>query len=170
MTGLIINHNTKYIVNLIQLFRGCDVINYTQFNAEKAETYDYIILSGGPIDIDGDNILEEKEWLRNTNKPVLGICLGLQILCLAFGETMLKFPKNRKLKESFVFDNFDYNMQYNHMYYFDKLPAGFIGEIKNNIITYMKHETKPILAFQGHPEVTDQGDKIKNYFLENFVR
>jgi GMP synthase-like glutamine amidotransferase len=85
MAGLIINHNTKYIGKVIGLFKDCDVMHWTNFNAERAESYDYIVLSGGPIDIDGDNIKEEKEWLYKTNKPILGICLGLQILCLAYG-------------------------------------------------------------------------------------
>ena len=50
MKGLIINHNTRYIDKLVELF-NCDVMNYTDFDIEKVEQYDYVILSGGPIDI-----------------------------------------------------------------------------------------------------------------------
>lgn len=145
-------------------------MNYANFNSEKAETYDYIVLSGGPIDITGDNIKEEKIWLKETNKPILGVCLGLQILCLVFGCEMNKLNNNRKLNENFRFIDTDYNMFYNHIYYFNMVPADFIGEVKGDIVTYMKHKIKPILAFQGHPEMTEQGDKIRDFFLEKIVK
>lgn len=170
MKGLIINHETKYIGKLMHLFKGCDVMNYINFNAERAESYDYIILSGGPIDIDGENIKEEKTWLSETHKPILGICLGLQILCLVYGEKMNKFSANRKINENLRFVDTNYNMFYNHTYYFSKIPENFVGEIKNNVVTYMKHKTKPVLAFQGHPEMTEQGEKIKDFFLEKIVK
>jgi GMP synthase-like glutamine amidotransferase len=174
MAGLIINHDTKYIGKVIQLFKGCDVMHHTNFNAERAEQYDYIVLSGGPIDIAGDRLKEEKEWLKITEKPVLGICLGLQILCMVYDESLIynKFPNNynRKLYEGVRFVDTDYNMFYNHSYYFNRIPDGFVGEVKNNILTYMRHKTKPVIAFQGHPEMTDNGVKIKEFFLKDIVK
>ena len=174
MAGLIINHRTKYIGKVIQLFPGCDVMDYANFNAERCETYDYIVLSGGPIDIVDNNIKEEKEWLFKTDKPILGICLGLQILCLVYDESLIynKFERNynRKLNENLRFVDTDYNMFYNHSYYFNKLPSDFVGEIKGGIVTYMKHKTKPVIAFQGHPEMTENGGKIKDFFLEKIVK
>jgi len=167
---LIINHDTKYICKLIDLFNGCDVMNYRNFDPLKCETYNYIILSGGPINIDGDNIKEEKMWLKETNKPILGICLGFQILCLIYGSKMNKFEHNRKLNEKLKFVDDEYNMFYNHIYYFKEIPMDFVGEIKNNLITYIKHKTKPILAFQGHPEMTEHGYKIKDFFIEKIVK
>ena len=170
MKGLVINHRTKYIGKVVQLFVGCDVMDYMNFKAEVAESYDYIVLSGGPIDITGDNIKDEKEWLRTTEKPILGICLGIQILCLVYGEEMYKFPHNKKVNEHVRFVDTDYNMFYNHSYYFNKIPNEFIGEVKNNIVIYMRHKTKPILAFQGHPEMTEQGEKIRDFFFEKIVK
>lgn len=168
MRGLIINHNTQYIDKLVELF-NCDVVNHTDFNVEKVEEYDYVILSGGPIDISKEtDIVIEKEWLKETNKPVLGICLGLQILCLVYDETLeyKELEYNRKLYEKFEFENTNYDMFYNHSYYFNKIPKDFIGEVKNGILLWMKHKTKPILAFQGHPEMTKHGKDIKEYFLQ----
>ena len=105
-----------------------------------------------------------------TEKPILGICLGLQIICNAYGGQMRKFEKNRKINEDFGFVGENYKMLYNHSYYFDEIPNEFIGEIKNNVVVWMKHKNKPILAFQGHPEVTDNGYKIKEFFLNNIVK
>ena len=171
MKGLIINHNTQYIDKLIELFE-CDVMNHVDFDVEKVEQYDYIILSGGPIDISKENdIVAEKEWLIQTNKPILGICLGLQILCLVYDESLIykELEYTRKLKESVLFENIDYDMFYNHSYYFSKVPEGFDGEVRTNILIYMKHLTMPIFAFQGHPEMSEQGEKIRDYFL-NMVK
>jgi len=171
MRGLIINHNTQYIDKLIELFE-CDVMNHTDFDVDKVEEYDYVILSGGPIDISKeDDIVVEKEWLRQTNKPILGICLGLQILCLVYDETLIykELESNRKLYEYLLFEHSVYNMFYNHSYYFSKVPDGFEGEVKDNILIYIKHLKKPIIAFQGHPEMSEQGKEIKEYFL-NMVK
>jgi GMP synthase (glutamine-hydrolysing) len=170
MKGLIINHDTKYIGKLIHMFKGCDVMHHGNFDKEKVETYDYIVLSGGPIEIDGDNIKDEKEWLKITNKPILGICLGIQILCLVYGEKMRKFDRNKKINENLRFIDKDYNMFYNHSYYFEKIPEGFFGEVKNGVVVYIKHKTKPILAFQGHPEMTDSGEFIRDFFLNKIVK
>ena len=46
MKGLIINHNTQYIDKLVELFE-CDVMNHVDFDVDKVEQYDYVILSGG---------------------------------------------------------------------------------------------------------------------------
>lgn len=170
MKGLIINHRTKYIGQILKLFDGCDVMDYLNFDSIKCEEYDYIILSGGPIDITGDNIKDEKMWISKTSKPIFGICLGFQILCLVFNENMNEFSKNRKLKEKFNFINENYNMFYNHRYYFSKIPKDFIGIIENNVVTFIKHKQKPIMAFQGHPEMTENGDKIKEFFINNLVK
>lgn len=173
MPGLIINHDSKYIGKVIALFKGCDVMHHSNFNPQKAEEYDYIVLSGGPIDITGNNIVAEKEWLKVTNKPVFGICLGLQILCLVFDESLeyQRFPNkwNRKLADNFQFVNENYNMFYNHSYFFNEIPKDFVGEVKNNILTFIRHKTKPIIAFQGHPEMTENGIKLKEFFLKEIA-
>ena len=170
MKGVIINHNTRYIGDLIQLFKGCDMINCANFNLEKVEEYDYVVLSGGPTtDENFDFIKDEMEWLLKTDKPIFGVCLGIQILCSAFGGEMKKFDKNRKLNENLKFVDTNYDMAYNHTYYFDKIPNEFIGEIKNNILLWMRHKTKPIIAFQGHPEITKDSDKLRDFFLTKIV-
>lgn len=172
MAGLIINHDTRYIGDVIKLFNNCDVMHYNNFREDRAEEYDFIVLSGGPIDITGDNIKEEKQWLKTTKKPIFGICLGLQILCLAFSNEQLTYNKfkNRKLLEDVRFIGENYKMFYNHAYYFNALPEGFVGELKNGIVTYMKHKSKPILAFQGHPEMTEGGDKLKDFFITEIAK
>lgn len=158
----------------MNLFKGCDVMYYENFKSDRAEEYDYIILSGGPISITGDNIRKEKEWLKITNKPIFGICLGLQILCLVYDEELIynKFPNNynKKLYENVKFIDSDYNMFYNHSYFFNKIPKDFIGEIKNDILIYMKHKTKPVLAFQGHPEMSENGERLAEFFLKEIIK
>jgi len=168
MIGLIINHDTKYICDVMNLFKGCDVMNHINFNPERAEEYDYIVLSGGPGDPRAGRE-REKEWIKNTNKPILGICLGFQMICLAYGENMIELPRFRKLNENLTFVGENYNMAYNHSYYFDKVPSDFYGEVKNGLLTYIKHKSKPVLAFQGHPEITKDGSKMKDFFIEKIV-
>ena len=54
MRGLIINHHSKFLEQLVKLsseFAQIEVIDYQEFSIEKAEKYDFIILSGGSINI-----------------------------------------------------------------------------------------------------------------------
>lgn len=177
MKGIIINHGTRYIKELQDLFNECDTIEYKDFRKEIVEKYDYVVLSGGPTPVIYE-IEEEKKWLKETNKPIFGICLGLQILCLVYDDSLeyKKLDKNRKTNENFKFVNENYSMHYNHSYYFDHIPKDFIGELKYsktrnvNILTYIRHKNKPILAFQGHPEITKNSFLIKNLFLNEMIK
>lgn len=163
--GLIINHGTVFSNN-IKLFLGkLDEMHYTDFNKDIADTYDYYILSGGPIHIsDEDDIKEEKEFLKNCNKPVLGICLGLQILSIMEGCKLKELDKPRNN----LYENLgELNMRYEHGWYIDTIPNNYSGIIEDNIVKYIKHNTKPVIAYQGHPELSgESGLKIKRDFID----
>lgn len=170
--GIIINHNSNYISQVINLFNNCELLNYVDFDENIVDNYDFVVLSGGPIDISGYNdIRQEKNWIKKTNKPIFGICLGFQILCLTYDKNInyKNFEKNRRIDQDFNFNGFSYKMHYDHSYYFDQIPSGFKGAIEDNILTYIIHEKKPVIAFQGHPEMTDNGHLLKKFFLEKYL-
>lgn len=167
MKGLIINHHSSYTPDIIKLFPECDYIDYLDFAPELMVPYDYFILSGGPVNISGpEDLVAEKEFLRTTDKPILGICLGLQILCLVFDPSLeyKKLDAHRGFPEPFAWEMIDGKILYNHDWYFDQIPTGFDGKIEDGILTYMEHQTKPIMAFQGHPEKSGLGADVAEYF------
>lgn len=175
MKGLIINHQTKFLKELKILFSGLsvDIVDHGEFNKEIAEKYDFVVLSGGPIHISGGNdIVEEKEFLRNTNKPVLGICLGLQILAITFGSKLFELESKKYGFFDFEIFNKKGRLRYINKWFIKDLPENFTLLSKGKEgIEAIQHKTKPILALQGHPELSGEyGKTIRDLFLENFAK
>ena len=77
-------------------------ITYTRFYEEDAilpnvEEVDFLIVMGGSMSVNDEAIFPwlslEKEWIRRmikTGKPVLGICLGAQLIASALGSRVYR--------------------------------------------------------------------------------
>lgn len=172
MKGLIINHDTAYIDSLRELFPDSDVLRHKEFNDAKADPYGYIILSGGPIDISKPCDLEnEKEFLRSTTKPVLGICLGLELLCVMYGSRLLEFEKRRMGFYAIELFGQKYHVYHNHGCYISHAPEEFDVLFKNeDVIEAVMHKTKPVFALQGHPELSgNDGIRLRDLFFKMIV-
>jgi GMP synthase-like glutamine amidotransferase len=70
---------------------------YRRATAPKPSDYDWLVVLGGPMNVDEETaypwLRTEKEFLRTwlaANKPVLGICLGAQMLAQALGGRVSK--------------------------------------------------------------------------------
>jgi len=173
MRGIIINHGTEYIENLKSVFPDCDILDYTKFDKSIVDKYDFIILSGGGIEISDDvDLKDEKKYLRNTEKPILGICLGHQILAIIFGSKLKGFEIRRVGDYHTKLFNKELDLYYNHQFYIDKLGDEFDKEYEEyenkKIITYFKHKTKKIMGIQSHPEKSKDGKEIIKFFLSQF--
>ena len=173
MRCLIINHDADYRDLLVDLFGDYnpEVVRYTDFAGSMAEPYDFVVLSGGSIIIDGDELSEEKRFLRTTSKPVIAICLGLEILALAFGVTRSKFPETRK--GFFDADLFGLRgrLWYWHNYYVTDLPVGFrLLRRREGFLDLIEHESRPLVGLQGHPEKSGEfGRRLRDALVERYV-
>lgn len=169
LKSVIINHSTSFPFNLHKLFTNSDIVEYTHFNKSHIESYDYIILSGGEINISGDNdLIEEKEWLRETKKPILGICLGMQILSILEGEKLLTIGNRITGKQTFDLFGINGEMTYDHGWYIPNIPKNYNGFIRNDRLDCIYSKNR--LAVQGHPELSGKlGIKIKDLFLSKFI-
>jgi GMP synthase-like glutamine amidotransferase len=173
MKGLIIDHKTKYIAALTELFPEAELVRHGKFDPSDTEKYDFIVLSGGPINISGpQDIAEEKRFLLSTSKPILGVCLGHQMLGVANGSKLLQLRGNREGFFDISILGAAGKIFYNHEWYIKELPQGFsLLANDGEIITAMHHKTKPILSVQGHPEMSGEyGRKIRDIFIERFVK
>lgn len=144
-------------------------------DSKRLKDADGIILSGGPSSVyDEDAPLPFQDILR-IQKPILGICYGLQIITYYFGGEVVKGRKreygNKVFihKEDPVFDQIpkDSIVWMSHGDEIKKLPEGFeiIGFTDANPFSAIKKDK--IYGIQFHPEVTHTtyGKKL----LENFV-
>ncbi len=133
-----------------------------------------LILSGGPLSIFEDQ--EDYAFLFDDSElPILGICYGMQIMGKVFGGVVEKGVVGEyghaklHFKEGTINscpDSFDVWMS--HSDHISKIPDGFIHllESDNGLVAGIKHEQRPILGLQFHPEVhhSEYGKEILDYF------
>ena len=141
-----------------------------EFNYEK---FDSILMSGSP---QGDDIAEHHvsyfQWLKETRKPVLGICAGHHITGCLFGSELLrsKEPESGEfnielLTDDPLFNGLPKTIKVKQMHNDSvTLPENFVmlatsKTCKNQL---MKHKNKPLYTCQFHPEFYNK-DLIGNF-------
>jgi GMP synthase (glutamine-hydrolysing) len=135
-----------------------------------------LILGGGPsIERSGNSI----NYVKELDYPILGICLGHQIIAKAYGgeigaagiESYAKI-KIEILDENDILKGFGESADVwaSHKDEVICPPENFKVLASSSIceVEAMKHETKPIYGIQFHPEVhhTEYGGKIFENFYE----
>lgn len=176
MKALIINHNTnpEKFAPLRDFFPEieCVVLKYDEFKIPD-EKFDFVVLSGGPINISNkSDLIDEKKFLLNTNLPVFAICLGLEIYGVLYGSQLKDLSSKREGFYDFEIFGEKGELYYSQECYIEEISEEFeILRKTGNIIELMVHKQKPILAIQGHPEKSGIfGEKIRDLFIERFVR
>ncbi|MBO3320087.1 carbamoyl phosphate synthase small subunit [Clostridium perfringens] len=166
--------------NIIRNFvkRGCNVTVFPyDFKAEEVLEInpDLVFLSNGPGDPEdmGEAVNEIKKIVGK--KPIVGICLGHQLLALTLGgETKkLKFGHrgcNHPVKD--LINNRVNITSQNHGYYVATLPENMeITHVSMNdgTVEGMKHKELPIFSVQFHPEACP-GPKDSEYIFDEFMK
>lgn len=177
---LIINNGTKHLGQLIDILAGnhLKVIHYSRLNNIRFQ-YDLIILTGGglfPVSTKHQIYRNEIKIIKNTSKPVIGICYGFQLITDIFGGKIFELKQhirgNVKLnittQNSYLFKNVTkYPFVYASHHYsvlstssrLDVLACSSYG------IEIIKHKTRPIVGFQFHPEITTGNNSGKTIML-----
>ena len=122
-----------------------------------------VFLSNGPGDPEAlDYAVHAVRDLIKTGLPIFGICLGHQILGLAFGGKTFKLKFGHRGANQPVKDLESGRVEItsqNHGFAVD--PASLPGEVAVNRVNLndrtvegMRHKTKPIYCVQYHPEAS----------------
>lgn len=165
--------------NILRSFKnkGCK-ITVLPYNTSYEEILkinpDKIFLSNGPGD-PGDlpEVIENIKKLIG-KKPIVGICLGHQLLALALGgkTAKLKFGHrgcNHPVKD--LERNRIYITSQNHGYYVSELPKDVIAthiSMNDGTVEGMKHKSLRIYSVQYHPEACP-GPKDADYIFDKFL-
>jgi carbamoyl-phosphate synthase small subunit len=167
-TLVLVDYGLKYNILRNLLVRGFKVVrvpyNYTA-NEIMSFNPDGIVLCNGP----GDpktlvvSISVVRELIQRFKGPILGVCLGNQVLSLAAGADTYKLKFGHRGQNKPVLDLFNnkcYIVSENHGYAVVKgsiLETDFVPWLKNiddGTIEGLKHKTKPIISTQFHPEAS----------------
>ena len=165
--------------NIIRNFkkRGCKITVFpmnTRAEEILAVNPDLVFLSNGPGDPeDLGSVIENIKKIVGV-KPIVGICLGHQLLGLTLGgkTTKLKFGHrgcNHPVKD--LERNKVHITSQNHGYVVNELPEGVVAthiNINDGTIEGMKHTTLPIYSVQFHPEAA-AGPKDSEYIFDRFM-
>ncbi|GAB6189869.1 glutamine-hydrolyzing GMP synthase [Marinitoga arctica] len=175
----IVDFGSQYTQLLARRIREIGVYSEViQYDEKPNDEIGAIILSGGPNSVNDENSLPLPNWVLNSEKPILGICYGFQLLAKNLDGTVKKTNISEYGKtEIELLDNIIFNdipkkiiTWMSHGDSVTKPPKNskVIAKTKNNIYAAIKFSEK-IYGFQFHPEVihTEYGCKMLMNFLFN---
>lgn len=150
------------------------------FDFKRADHIDALgfIISGAPIlitEVDTEPYLKQVDWLKNEEKPVLGICFGHQLLGLTYGALSNRQKEDRDwqtievIADCTLFNKLpqEIELMEDHCEAIS-IPRDFVHVAVSDatVNEAMMHKDKPLFGVQFHPEVSGNHGAI---ILENFV-
>jgi len=140
-----------------------------------------LVLSGGPQSVFEDKT-DYSPFFRNKDLPILGICYGMQILGQYFGGKVekgligeyglakLKTASDVRIPNLPI----ESDVWMSHSDHVSVVPKDFgvLFRSGNNLVAGIKHQSRPIMGLQFHPEVnhTVHGKDILNFFLQEVAK
>ena len=140
-----------------------------------------IILSPGPGGPDQAGICLAAVGELSQNYPMLGVCLGHQVICQAFGATIVRAPKAIHGKQSWVthtgaaiFSRLPSPLAVGRYHSLMVEPSSIpteleiIAQSQDGVIMAVAHLNFRLWGVQFHPEsfLTESGDQIITNFLQ----
>lgn len=178
------NYNLKNKYDLNKIYNEIKVIRNDEMELNDLINLnpDYIILSPGPGKPTDTGICKDIiKYYSNKKIPILGVCLGHQVICETFGSKIVKSKKimhgkrsEIELNDDLLFKNLDKKIivaRYHSLAVKnDTVPSDLkiIAKTYENEIMAVKYKNSNIYGVQFHPEsvLTINGLKI----IENFLR
>lgn len=148
----------------------CQICHYAEIGEDVLAKHDKIVLCGTAL---LDNAyMEQREafyWLKETKKPILGICAGMQVISMTFGGSIVQRPaiglEMIDITESSQLLGKPGQIEGYHLHnYAATMPEGFMclaGEAYAP--EAFQHHTLPIYGIIFHPEVRNR------WILERFA-
>jgi len=176
----------EHLYNIIKdiTVHTVEVKAYTSLGAgESLDLYDIIILSGSQRKLAEPEVFEsyaiETGFLREINKPILGICFGHQLIAMTFGENVVTMDEKiegyymiKQLGDDKIFEGLDekFLVMESHEEMVENVPFDFIllANSPNCPVEAMRHERLPIYGLQFHPERFDDKHPAGDLILRNF--
>jgi len=155
-------------------------ITITNLNHNKnlnIQKYDAIIISNGPGD--PNDYIEEIKFIKqliNSKIPILGICLGHQLLALALGGKIenlqyghhgINHPVKQLDNNKVFITSQNHNYTVSKKYLPNYLDISHISLFDHTIQGFM-HKKQIIYGFQGHPEGSPGPVDIQNSIFKKF--
>lgn len=185
---LLVDNYDSFVYNLYQLIGSINpkikVIRNDKLDIEQIKKLNpsHIVLSPGPGKPSEAGICSEIVKAFQSKIPILGICLGHQIIAEVFGSVVSyakevvhgKAFKLKIVEDSLLFKNIDKEFM-GARYHSLAIKKNTLGEdlkiisiIDDGEIMAIEHKKYPIYGLQFHPEsiLSDNGKKLIQNFLD----
>lgn len=181
MKTLIVNNHTKHIQELSSLFPNSSIIKKEDLKNTNITDYDLVVISGGSnvptVLRHPEQYINEILLIKNTNIPILGICLGSELITYTYGGELKELPEEHngeviiKIKDLSLLNTIgtlEFYAQEGHRIGVKTLPKNFIScAYSDHGIEIFKHTSKPIIGLQFHPEI-QRSAEMMNWVFNTF--
>ncbi len=180
---LILDFGSQYTQLIAKSIRKlsvyCEIVPFNvSFEEVLEKSPKAIVLSGSPFSVTAENAPIPDKRILQMELPILGVCYGMQLLAHLNGAKVTKSEKKEygyaKIKiedHNSIFKGLseEEEIWMSHGDALEQLPEGFhrIAYTGNSPYAAIAHESKPIFAFQFHPEVVHSVNGLD--MLRNFV-
>jgi para-aminobenzoate synthetase component 2 len=181
---LVVDNYDSFVFNLVQylgqLGAQCDVRRNDEVLPADALDYDGVLLSPGPGTPEAAGVCVAMVQHAAGHVPVLGVCLGLQAIAVAYGATVSRAPELLHGKTSHVHhdgtgvlgglpDPFVATRYHSLAVLEPTVPDGLgvTARTTSGVVMAMRHRYLPVEGVQFHPEsvLTEGGHQMLGTWL-----
>ena len=155
------------ILSVAEQLDECVVKHYSEVTSEDLTDCRRVILSGTALKNNATlNQPQKFTWLKDIDKPVLGICAGMQTIGVVFGLLLTRcleigMTQMTTLNENPLFSG-TFKAYSLHNYSVESSEEFEVLAESERCLQALKHKQKPIYGVLFHPEVRN-GEIVKRF-------